>query len=133
MSLDFGAVMSFLAVVVSAAFVLWGEIIRRRTPSVEKEAEQEDQWRKELWEINRTLSADLEATQKDLKATRKLLEQSEAQTQLLQQQCDMLKHEKEAWVIEREEMKAQIKGLKQDVFDLTGEMNSLKRAHAEGK
>ena len=120
-----------IAAFIAGAFMFIVEVVKRRTPSAEKESEQEDQWRKELWEINRTLSADLAMTEKHLKETRRLLEQSEAQTALLQQQNDLLRHDKAAWEIEREEMKAQIRGLRQEVYDLNTEVRSLQRRHDE--
>lgn len=120
-------IIAIVTVLVTGGFVVWGEIIKRRTPSIEKEQEQEDQWRKELWEINRTITADLQATEKNLKETRKLLEQSEAQTALLQQQVDVLSHEKAAWQIEKDDMKKKIGDLERDVFDLTRKVIAFER------
>lgn len=133
MSLPSGEIVTILAALIAGGFVIWGEVIRRRTPSVEKEAEQEDQWRNELWEINRTLSADVAMIEKNLKETRKLQEQTEEQNELLRRQLTQIQQEKEAWTIEREEMRAQLKGLRQEVFDLTAEVNQMKRAQNGGK
>jgi chromosome segregation ATPase len=127
MSFTTGEIVSILAAIIAGGFVLWGEVIKRRTPSAEKEAEQEDQWRKELWEINRTLSADLAMTEKAHKETRKLLEQTEEACELLRRQNALLQNDKEAWLIEREGMNAEITLLKKDVFRLNTQVNELQR------
>lgn len=128
-----GEYVTMLAALMAGAFLIWGEVLKRRTPSVEKEAEQEDQWRKELWDINRTLSADIAARDTQLKETNKLLAEVEKQNSLLSYQLDQLQHEKAAWVIEREEMRARIKSLEQDVFDQGRELVRLKRAQEQGQ
>lgn len=125
-------IMTFLAAMIAGGFVIWGEVIKRRTPSAEKEAEQEDQWRKELWDINRTLSADLAVSEKNLKETRRLMEQTEEQCELLRRQNAMLQHEKEAWLIEREDMHGKITTLEKDVYRLTTKVIQLERASDSG-
>lgn len=121
----------WIAAGLTGLFLIWTEIIKRRTPSVEKEADQEDQWRKELWDINRTLSADLAMTEKSLKETQKLLAEVEKQNGLLAQQNAQLTHEKEAWQIEREEMAGKIKSLERDVFDQGRKIVQLERAQEQ--
>ena len=127
MSFSTGEIISFLVALLAGGFVVWGEVIKRRTPSVEKEAEQEDQWRKELWEINRTLAADLESARTQLKETRRLQEQTEEQNGLLKNQLAQLQHEKAAWVIERQEMHDKISVLEKDVYRLTTKVIGLER------
>jgi hypothetical protein len=129
MSFSTGEIISFLVALLAGGFVVWGEVIKRRTPSVEKEAEQEDQWRKELWDINRTLSADLDAARTQLKETRRLQEQTEEQNGLLKNQLAQLQHEKAAWVLERQEMHDKISVLEKDVYRLTTEVIRLQRQH----
>lgn len=129
MSFTTGEILSFLAALVAGGFVIWGEVIKRRTPSVEKEQEQEDQWRDELWARNRDLSADLKVREAELKDTQKLLHEVEKQNDQLKQQNALLQHEKEAWQIEREEMKQKIAVLEKDVYRLTTEVIRLQRQH----
>lgn len=128
MNFTTGEILSFLAALVAGGFVIWGEVIKRRTPSVEKEQEQEDQWRDELWQRNRDLSTDLRARETELKETTKLLHEVEKQNDQLKQQNALLQHEKAAWEIEREEMKREIASLKSDVFDLTRKIVAFERA-----
>lgn len=121
---------TIIAAVVAGVFMLVVELVKRRTPSVDQEAEQEDTWRKELWDINRTLTADIVAREADLKETKKLLDEVQKQNSLLSYQNAQLLHEKAAWEVERADMAQKIKGLESDVFTLTRKIIQLERGAA---
>lgn len=120
---------------ITGLVLILAEIIRKRTPSVaneQDEQDQEDQWRKELWEINRTQREDITMLEKSLKETQKLLAEVEKQNELLAQQNAQLTHEKEAWQVEREDMAKKITSLERDVFDQGRKIIQLERMQEQG-
>ena len=120
-----------VATLVTGTFLLIVEIVKKRAPSREKEADQEDQWRKHLWEINRTLSADLAMSEKNYKETKRLQEKTEEECELLRRQNAQLQTAQAAWLIEREEMQVKIAVLEKDVYRLTTKVNQLERKQEE--
>ena len=124
-------IISVLAVLISGGFVIWGEYVKRRTPSAEKEDEQEKQWRDDLWARNRDMETDLKAKRAELKEADAVIDKLEQQNELLSKQLAILQQKEREWDREKESLLTRLNLAEENIKWLNSQITRIRKLAAD--